>query len=29
MVDQVDVSQIDTGDRICLHDADLQVERQR
>jgi predicted aconitase with swiveling domain len=29
MVDQVDVSQIETGDRIRLHDADLQVERQR
>ena len=29
MVDQVDVSKLHTGDRIRLHDADLQVERQR
>jgi predicted aconitase with swiveling domain len=29
MVDQVDVSQINTGDLIRLHDADLRIERQR
>ena len=27
MVDQVDVSQINTGDLISLHDADLHVQR--
>jgi len=29
MVDQVDVSQINTGDLIRLHDAEVKVERQR